>query len=159
MKIAASPLLPNLRDWTDRRMTRRSLHQAGFLAAAFLLVQCTGATGVARGGSPPVIDPAVRSAVSGGPSRVIIELRIAPAFKPEGDLPDPAAVATQRQAIARAQSELLGRLTGTKFSVSRLYDGLPMMSLEIGGEALSRLEASGDLVARVLADARRAPQS
>jgi hypothetical protein len=159
MKIAASLLLPDLRDWTDRRMTRRSLHQAGFLAAAFLLTQCTGVTGMARDGSPPVIDPAVRSAVSGGPSRVIVELRIAPTFKPEGDLPDPAAVANQRQAIARAQSELLGRLAGTKFSVSRLYDGLPMMALEIGGEALSRLEASGDLVARVLADARRAPQS
>ncbi len=158
MKIAAAPLLSNLRNWTDRWMTRRSRHQAWFLAA-FLLVQCTGVTGVARSGSPPVIDPAVRTAVSGGPSRVIIELRIAPAFKPEGDLPDAAAVATQRQAIARAQSELLGRLAGTTFSVSRLYDGLPMMALEIGGEALSRLEASGDLVARVLADAKRAPQS
>jgi hypothetical protein len=129
------------------------------LAATFLLAQCTGVAGVASGSPRPLIDPAVRSGVSTGAARVIIELRISPAFKPEGDLPDTAAVASQRQAISKAQSELLHRLAGTKFSISHQYDGLPLMALEIGGDALSRLEASGDLVARVLPDTPRVPQS
>lgn len=140
-------------------MTWRFLRPAGFLAATLLLGQCTGVVRIAGSGSPPLIDPAVRNAVRTGTSRVIIELRLTTAFKPEGELPNAAAVATQRQAIAKAQADLLGRLAGTKFAVSHQYDGLPLTALEIGRDALSRLEASGDLVARVLPDAPRVPQS
>ena len=140
--------------------TRRWMgHSVGSLVVALLLAQCAGVAGTAGGGPRPLVDTAVRNAVSAGRSRVIVELRITPAFKPEGELPDAAAVAAQRQAIANAQSDLLGRLAGTRFSLSHQYDGLPLMALEIGIDALSRLEASGDLVARVLPDAPRVPQS
>ena len=101
------------------------------------------------------VDPAVRAGVAGGMTRVIVELRITPAFKPEGDLPSPAAVEAQRRTISNAQDDLLARLAGTSFSVSRKYDGLPLMALEIGADALTRLEAAGNLVARVLPDSPR----
>ena len=134
---------------------------AQLLTAALLLAQCSGVAGMAGSDQPqpPVIDPAVRSALRAGISRVIVELRISPPFTPEGDLPNAAAVAAQRQAIAKAQADLLGRLKGTRFSVSHQYDGLPMTALEIGGDALRRLEASGDVVLRVVLDAKRVPQS
>ena len=131
---------------------------AGFVSAALLLTDCSGVAGLAGGLPPPLIDPAARSDVSVGISRVIVELRLTPPFTPEGDLPNAAAVDAQRRTIAKVQSDLLGRLAGTTFSVSHQYEGLPMMALEIGSDALKRLEASGDLVARVFADAKRTPQ-
>jgi len=106
-------------------------------------------------GFAQAIDPAVRSAAAAGPVRVIVELRITPAFTPEGELPSPAAVDAQRHAIAQTQDDLIARLAGTSFSVARKFDGLPMMALEIGADALARLEAAGTLVTRVLPDAPR----
>ena len=100
-----------------------------------------------------MIHSAVRAAVAVGQTRVIIDLRITPAFKPEGDLPGPAAVEAQRKAIAKAQAEVLGRLSGTKFALVRQYDALPMLALLIDLDALARLEAAGDVVAKVLPDA------
>lgn len=105
-----------------------------------------------------VIDPAVRTAVAAGPARVIVELRVTPAFTPEGGLPDPAAVEAQRRAIARAQDDLVARLAGTTFSVARRYGSLPMMAIEIGADALARLETAGPLVVRVLPDSPRSRQ-
>ena len=64
----------------------------------------------------------------------------------------------QRQAIARTQDDLLASLAGTAFSVGRKYDGLPLMALEIGADALARLEAAGALVTRVSSDAPRLRQ-
>ncbi|HLE77119.1 MAG TPA: hypothetical protein VJA65_01775 [bacterium] len=107
----------------------------------------------------PTVDPTVRTAASAGQVRVIIELRITPPFTPEGQLPGPLAVEAQRKVIATTQVALLARLAGTKFSISHQYDGLPFMALEIGADALARLDAAGDLVVRVLPDAKRFPQS
>lgn len=133
---------------------------AGILLASLLmLAQCAGTPGIAGGGPLPMIDPTVRTAASAGQVRVIIELRITPPFTPEGQLPGPLAVEAQRKAIATTQVALLARLAGTKFSISHQYDGLPFMALEIGADALARLDAAGDLVVRVLPDAKRFPQS
>ena len=104
------------------------------------------------------IDPAVRTAAAAGPVRVIVELRITPPFKPEGELASPAAVEAQRRAIAQTQDGLLASLAGTTFSVARKYDGLPLLALEIGADALARLEAAGALVTRVSSDSPRLRQ-
>lgn len=133
---------------------------AGILLASLLmLAQCAGTPRIAGGGPLPVIDPTVRAAATAGQARVIIELRMTPPFTPEGQLPSPAAVEAQRGAIAKTQAALLARLAGTKFSISHQYDGLPLMALEVGTDALARLDAAGDLVVRVRPDARRFPQS
>lgn len=129
------------------------------LASLLVLAQCAGAPGIAGKKPQPVIDPAVRTAASAGQVRVIIELLMTPPFTPEGQLPGPAAVEAQRKAIAKTQVALLARLAGTKFSISHQYDGLPLISLEIGADALARLDEAGDLVARVRPDAKRFPQS
>ena len=101
------------------------------------------------------IDPAVRTAAAAGPVRVIVELRLRPPFRPEGELSSPPAVEAQRRAIAHAQDDLLASLAGTSFSVGRKYDGLPLIALEIGADALARLEAAGALVTRVSSDSPR----
>jgi hypothetical protein len=118
-----------------------------------MVTQCAGAPGAATGEADPMIAPAVRAAVAAGNARVIISLRITPPFKPEGDLPGPAAVEAQRKAIAETQAEVLGRLRGTKFALVRQYDAVPTLALLIDADALARLEAAGDVVAKVLPDA------
>jgi hypothetical protein len=121
-----------------------------------LLILLASAQGVLVGDAfAQAIDPAVRTAAAAGPVRVIVELRISPPFTPEGNLPSPAAVEEQRRAIAKTQDDLIASLAGTSFSVARKFDGLPMMALEIGADALARLEVSGMLVTRVLEDAPR----
>lgn len=102
-----------------------------------------------------VIDPQVRAAVAGGRARVLLELRVPGGFRPEGELPGIAAVEAQRRAIATSQADVLARLSGTKFALARQYEALPMMALEIGADALTRLEAAGNLVAKILPDTRR----
>ena len=144
--------LPCLCSLPPVRKCRRTVHSVG-LPLLFLLFL---AQGVLVGDAfAQVIDPAVRTAAAAGPVRVIVELRLTPAFTPEGDLPSPAAVEAQRRAISQAQDDLIASLAGTSFSVARKFDGLPMMALEIGADALARLEAAGTLVTRVVPDAPR----
>ena len=128
------------------------------LVSLVMLAQCAGTTGVVGAKIPPVIDPGVRAAAGSGQARVIVVLRIVSTWKPEGDLPGRAGEDTQRKAIAQAQAEVLARLGGTRFTVTRQYDSLPMIALEIGADALVRLESAGDVVAHVLPDRRLVPQ-
>jgi hypothetical protein len=131
---------------------RRALQPVG----CFLLVLLWVAPGaIVSDAFAQAIDPAVRTAAAAGPVRVIVELRLAPPFRPEGELSSPAAVEAQRRAIAQAQDDLLASLAGTSFSVGRKYDGLPLIALEIGADALDRLEAAGALVTRVSSDSPR----
>lgn len=128
------------------------------LVSVLMLTQCVGVPGPASGQPPPIVDPAVRAALGTEPVRIILELRIAPAFRPEGDLPSPAAVEAQRRAIARARDELLAKLAGTSFTLTNQYDALPFLGLLIGADALSRLEVAGDVVARIAPDRQVFPQ-
>lgn len=132
-------------------MCRRTLHSVGPLVIVLFLAGNT----LVGDAFAQAIDPAVRAGVAAGLTRVIVQLRITPPFTPEGDLPGPAAVEAQRRTIARTQDEILARLAGSNFSLGRKYDGLPMMALEIGPDALARLESAGNLVAGVLPDSPR----
>lgn len=100
-----------------------------------------------------IVDPQVRASVAGACARVLLELRVPGGFRPE-ELPGSVAVETQRRSIATSEADVLPRQSGTKFALARQYETLPTMALEIGADALMRLEAAGDLVAKVLPDAR-----
>ena len=115
-----------------RRAVRVARKVVPFLC---MLAQYIGAPGAALAEEGPVIAPAVRAAVAAGQTRVILDLRLTPPFKPEGELPGPAAVEAQHQAIAKAQAEVLARLSGTKFALVRQYDSLPTLALLIDADA------------------------
>src|SRR6266511_2137288 len=87
-------------------------------------------------GFAQAIDPAVRSAAAAGPVRVIVELRITPAFTPEGELPSPAAVDAQRRAISQAQDDLIASLAGTSFSVVAVSLKKKIMAREISAHSI-----------------------
>ena len=112
---------------------------------------------MAQGVSPAVIDPAVRTEIQRGSARVIVRLRLPAEFRPEGELPGPAAVAAQRGAIAAGQQAVLARLAGTGFTVLRAYSTTPFLALELRPDALAALELMGDGVVRVSSDELAAP--
>ena len=79
-----------------------------------------------------VIDPRVEQAVAAGRSRVLVEVR---------------------PPIARAQDDVLARLTGTDFRLVRRFEASPLLALEIGASALAALKTMDDVVVRVIPDA------
>jgi hypothetical protein len=123
------------------RLRQRLLLHLG-VAVSVLMVFHPGRPARLAAETSPVIEPHVRTAVTAGRARVLIDLRIAGGTRPEGE----------RDAIAAAQDGVVSRLTGTDFSVSRRYTSVPQLALEIGADALAALERMGDLVARVHAD-------
>jgi len=130
------------------------------VAAALVVVPYVcGPAPAAGNGPPPLIDQEVRRAIASGSARVIVELRITPGFRPEGELSDASAAAAQRNAIATAQAQVLSRLRGSHFRLIHQYDSLPLLALEIGPDALALLETFSDVVVRVLEDAKRTPTS
>ena len=96
------------------------------------------------------VDPDVQRAVSGGSARVLVELRV-PSMRPEGQL-TPEAVRAQRQAIATASHTVLARLAGSRFSLVREYETVPLLVLTIHDDALRGLENMADAVVRVRLD-------
>lgn len=123
-----------------------------FVAAALLAKLLATAAALALSESLPVIDPEVRNGVGRGNVRAVVEIRITGGVKPEGELPSPEAIETQRHAIAAAQARIRSRLAGTRFSLIRQYMTIPFLAIEIGPDALAVLETMGDAVTRVLPD-------
>ncbi len=120
------------------------------MAGITLLLLASGgrrARAVPDGG--PVIDSEVRTAVGRGPARVLVELRMRE--------PASGAAPEREAAIAAARQAVLARLSGTTYRLVRDYTSVPLLALEIGPDALQALEAMGDLVARVRAEAIRQP--
>src|SRR5204862_128106 len=83
------------------------------------------------------VDPRVGEEVGRGRSRVLVELRLPGGVRPEGE---------QRQAIARAQDEVLSRLSGTDFTLVRRFASTPYLALEVGPSALAALRTMGGAV-------------
>ena len=134
---------------SGRVLSRRQLLAGG---VAVLVVSEGGRVAQASAIEPPVIDPEVRDAVARGPVRVIVLLR----------LPDPSAAdagvrSTREQAIATARQAALSRLAGTLHRLVRQYTTIPLLTLEIGADALLALETMGDLVVRVQGERVRRP--
>ena len=118
-------------------MTTQALR--GCFLAALLVAACAPAMATQIS-----VDPRVEEEVGRGRSRVLVELRLPGGVRPEGE---------QRQAIARAQDEVLSRLSGTDFTLARRFASTPFLALEVGPSALAALRTMGDVVVRVVADA------
>jgi hypothetical protein len=127
------------------------------LVAPALLIAHLGTAAPLSAHEGLVIDPQVRAAVAGGPTRVLLELRVPGGFRPEGDLASAEAVAAQRDAIEAARQHVLARLAGTRFSIARQFESVPVLALHIGDDALAVLEGMSDLVARVTLEGARPP--
>jgi hypothetical protein len=127
---------------------------------AVALLACSrlqGPAGVSANASQPLVDPEIRRATDRGSTRVLVEVRLPQALRPEGELTRADAIAAQRTAISTAQQSVLSRLPHSHFSLVRRYDTTPFLALEIDRDALTALERMGDVVARVLPDRIMAP--
>jgi hypothetical protein len=112
------------------------------LAALIPLLGLGAAESQARPQIPPELaDRASRE----GAVRIIVQLD-APAL-PEGRLLLARSRRLQRQRIAAAQEELGAELAGTAHRTAHRYRSIAFAALEVGPEALSRLERSARVVA------------
>jgi len=106
----------------------------------------------------PAIDHRVRERVQReGRARVIVELQLpAGVHVPEAHLTAVAAAA-QRADITAARAQIESRLAWTTHRLTRRYQTVPLLALEVGPDALRELEAAPLIVRRVLTDERLAP--
>lgn len=128
--------------------TSGPVHLLGAVLVASALFASVGNPGVGASQPAPQIDPAVRSSVQSGRTRVIVELRVTAADEP----------GAREAAVARAQDAVLARLPQSHATVTRRYVSIPMLALEIDGTALGALEAMADTVVSVTADGVVRPQ-
>ena len=92
-----------------------------------------------------IVPDALRQKASAeGAVRVIVQLRVS--ALPEGELSGAEAVASQRRAIASAQSAVLTKLAGTSHRVIRTFESIPFLALEVSPGALQALERSALVV-------------
>ena len=103
-----------------------------------------------------IVPDAVRQkAYDEGTVRVIVQLRVS--ALPEGELSSAEAVASQRRAIASAQSAVLTELAGTSYRVIRTFETIPFLALDVSPGALQALERSA-LVVGMEEDRLESPQ-
>lgn len=62
----------------------------------------------------------------------------------------------RRTQVRRAQREIVGRLSGTRYAMKRAFERIPAVALEVGASALARLERS-PRVAEIFEDRPHAP--
>jgi hypothetical protein len=115
-------------------------------AILFGITLLTGAAAAhAQVATPPTIDELAAKAARQGPLRVIVELKLDPPGPPT------------REAIARAQDQVLQELAGTDHRVLRRFTAIPFMGIEMSENALRRLGGSAH-VAGVREDMVLRPQ-
>ena len=93
----------------------------------------------------------VRDALAMGQARVIIELRLADDFVPEGELSE-LEMQAQRAAIAEGQAEVLMALAYADTRPIRRPETLPFLALEIGPDDLQTLLDMPSRVSRIRLD-------
>jgi subtilisin len=92
-----------------------------------------------------VFDSLIAKARSEGPVRVIVQLRVDD-FEPEGKLTDQKAVLAQRDAIARAQTDVIDRLAAFDVKVIRRFNFIPYAVLTVDAATLEQLKLSDDVI-------------
>ena len=90
----------------------------------------------------------LNQAATAGKVLVLVGLNVP--WSREGTLTENEILA-QRRAIGSAQNDLLTELSGTEYEIVRVYDIIPGIALEVGGDALAVLEKSAS-VTNVLPD-------
>ena len=118
------------------------------LAACAVMVVTSAAAGVE-------VERSVLDELASGRARVIVELRLPGGFHPEGTLGENARDA-QRRAILAAQQSVLTAIEGAETRLIRRPTTVPFLALEIGPEALTKLETLPDLIVRILSDSTTA---
>lgn len=115
--------------------------------AAVAVLQIALAAADARGEDRDAIWANVARA---GSARIIVE------YRDPGPRRPGASRTTRRGRTARARSELLAGLSGTRYAIRRSFERLPAVALEVGASALDRLEHSPH-VAAIYEDRAHAP--
>ncbi|MGH7411945.1 MAG: hypothetical protein ACREJ6_12920 [Candidatus Methylomirabilis sp.] len=126
----------------------------GVFLGVFLATSALGSAGMDERASV-VSGSLYRKALEDGSVRVIVQLKVA--ALPEGQLGSADAVASQRQAIAAAQSALLAELANSRYRVVRTYETIPFLALEVSADGFRVLEGSA-LVAGVEEDRVDSPR-
>jgi subtilisin len=125
-------------------------------AATTLTIFATQQNASSSAPGAPRIPQAVRDQIlHNGSARIIVELNPSTgAHVPEGQLPNGAAIAAQRNAIKSVQSRLRGKLHS---AFARQFDTVPYVALEATAADLAAIErATGDVV-RVFEDELHRP--
>jgi hypothetical protein len=97
------------------------------------------------------VEPGVLDELASGRARVVVELRLANEFRPEGTLSEDA-VDAQRRAIYAAQQSILTALAGADARLLRRPSTVPFLTLEVGPDALAKLTTKRELIERILKD-------
>ncbi|MCZ6463121.1 MAG: S8 family serine peptidase [Proteobacteria bacterium] len=99
-----------------------------------------------------LLGPAVvATAASAGAPRLLVIVRLELGAVPESWLVSERQVRAQRRAIAARQLELARELQGHDFRITRVFDSLPYLALDVSYQALAVLAAS-DRVAEIGGD-------
>lgn len=107
-------------------------------AAAVLLAGPGPATGQGK-----IPDDVIDQAASNGTVLVLVGLKVP--WQMESNLSE-EQIAAQRAAIASIQKELIAELAGKSYKITRQYDQIPGLALEVGPDALAELAVSSRVV-------------
>jgi hypothetical protein len=128
----------------------------GFTTAVLLLATTTG---IAQP-IPKVPAEVIDLAAAEGTVLVLVGLKVP--WQMESNLSEDE-IKTQREAIASIQSNLLFELQGKSYKITRQYDRIPGIALEVGADALAELAHSPNvtnvLLDRPVAAEQEAPAS
>ena len=106
-----------------------------------LVLACGAAQAAQTGAKVPV--EVIDQAAAHGTVAVLVGLKVP--WQMESGLSE-SQIHAQREAIAVIQSNLLSELSGKPYRVTRRYDRIPGIALEVGPEALAELAHSGNVV-------------
>lgn len=102
-----------------------------FATVAWCLLH--GAASVSTTELPLRVDPGIRQAMERGSARVLVELRVQPLPVSEGTPPSSDAASSRQSAISAAQRDVLSRLAPYHVSLTRQFEPVPFLAIEIEG--------------------------
>ena len=102
-----------------------------------------GAAQAAQSGDAKVPTEVIDQAAAHGTVPVLVGLKVP--WQMESSLTE-SQIITQRDAIASIQADLLSELAGKSYRITRRYDRIPGIALEVGPDALAELAHSGNVV-------------